>query len=111
MINVHEFFFFFTLIQPSIAFPKLTGNDPLGLRAKLAHIWPRDNSSNNLHDLATNPNGSTFLWLPQDEYSGDTFFECVFRLARNKHFLTFVCSGFTFFPFPDPTQCVSPLFV
>jgi hypothetical protein len=51
----------------------------LGLRAKLAHIWPRDNSSNNLHDLATNPNGSTFLWLPQDEYSGDTFFECVFR--------------------------------
>jgi hypothetical protein len=26
--------------------------------------------------LNVNPNGSSFLWLPQDEYSGKTFFEC-----------------------------------
>lgn len=28
--------------------------------------------------LNTDPNNSTFLWLPQDEYSGPSFFECVF---------------------------------
>lgn len=27
--------------------------------------------------LNTGPDGSTFLWLPQDEYSGPSFFECV----------------------------------
>lgn len=30
--------------------------------------------------INTNPNGSTFLWLLEDEYSGQTFFECVDRL-------------------------------
>ncbi|KAJ7783817.1 glycoside hydrolase family 16 protein, partial [Mycena maculata] len=34
-----------------------------------------------------NPNGSTFLWLPQDEYSGQTFFD-----------------GFTFYNESDPTH-------
>lgn len=28
--------------------------------------------------LNTDPNNLTFLWLPQDEYSGPSFFECVF---------------------------------
>jgi hypothetical protein len=63
--------------QPSAAFPKLTGNDPLGLRASLARLWPRYNAK--YPELATNPNGSTFLWLPQDEYAGKTFFECVIQ--------------------------------
>lgn len=27
--------------------------------------------------INSNPNGSQFIWLPQDEYSGKTFFECV----------------------------------
>ncbi len=30
--------------------------------------------------INTNPNGSTFLWLLEDEYSGQTFFEWVDRL-------------------------------
>jgi hypothetical protein len=33
-----------------------------------------------LNTLDTNPNGSTFLWLLQDDYSGKNFFECVPRL-------------------------------
>ncbi|KAJ7492593.1 glycoside hydrolase family 16 protein [Mycena latifolia] len=77
--------FLAAVLQPSLAFSSLTGKDPLGLRASLAHLWPRYNAA--YKDLATNPNGSTFLWLPQDEYSGKTFFD-----------------GFTFFPFDDPTH-------
>ncbi|KAF5370199.1 hypothetical protein D9615_010056 [Tricholomella constricta] len=38
-------------------------------------------------NLNTNPDGSTFLWLPQDEYSGKTFFD-----------------GFAFFSDGDPTN-------
>jgi len=34
-----------------------------------------------------NPNGTTFLWLPEDEYSGSTFFD-----------------NFTFYTGPDPTH-------
>ncbi|KAJ6509561.1 glycoside hydrolase family 16 protein [Mycena vitilis] len=88
---IYELFLLHVLVfavSPAFAFPKLTGlgNDPLGW-TKLANIWPRSDSGNNLHNLATNPNGSTFLWLPQDEYSGKTFFD-----------------GFTFFPFGDPTH-------
>ena len=30
--------------------------------------------------INTNPNGSTFIWLLEDEYAGQTFFECVDRL-------------------------------
>ncbi|KAH0590705.1 hypothetical protein H2248_000833 [Termitomyces sp. 'cryptogamus'] len=39
------------------------------------------------NNLNTNSNGSTFLWLLQDEYSGKTFFE-----------------NFTFFSDKDPTK-------
>ncbi|KAF7347811.1 Glycoside hydrolase family 16 protein [Mycena venus] len=53
----------------------------LALRAL---FWPQDS---NLHDLATNGNGSNFLWLPQDDYSGKTFFD-----------------GFHFFTDSDPTN-------
>jgi hypothetical protein len=35
--------------------------------------WKRKN-------FDTNPNGTTFLWLPSDEYSGKTFFEYVLSL-------------------------------
>lgn len=30
--------------------------------------------------INTNPNGSTFIWLLEDEYAGQSFFECVDRL-------------------------------
>lgn len=64
---------------PTGAFPPLQ-NDPLGLRTGLSsiadHIWPtRSIPLEKRSNLNTNPNGSTFLWLPQDEYSGKTFFE------------------------------------
>jgi len=46
-------------------------------------------SKSDLHartSLNISPNGSTFLWLPQDEYSGPSFFECVDFLFRDvKH--------------------------
>ena len=46
-------------------------------------------SKSDLHartSLNISPNGSTFLWLPQDEYSGPSFFECVHFLFRHvKH--------------------------
>lgn len=35
----------------------------------------RQSSSSNAFDH--NPNGSEFLWVLQDTYQGDTFFECV----------------------------------
>ena len=41
-------------------------------------VVPRANNFN------VNPNGSTFLWLPQDEYSGKTFFECGFLSEYNQ---------------------------
>ncbi|KAJ6610875.1 concanavalin A-like lectin/glucanase domain-containing protein [Mycena sp. CBHHK59/15] len=75
------------VVQPILAFPR-EGNNPLGLGTSLAHLWPRRFEQN--HDLqrrATNPNGSTFLWLPQDEYSGKTFFD-----------------GFSFYTDSDPTH-------
>ncbi|KAF9015225.1 glycoside hydrolase family 16 protein [Cyathus striatus] len=43
-------------------------------------------------NININPNGSTFLWLPQDEYSGKTFFEQV---------------RWDFFAYPDPTNYVN----
>ncbi|KAJ7487626.1 glycoside hydrolase family 16 protein [Mycena galericulata] len=80
-MHVYELLILTAFPQPSLAFLKLPG---------LRHIWPRYNATDNLHDLATNPNGSTFLWLPQDEYSGKTFFD-----------------GFTFYNQSDPTHYVN----
>jgi len=45
-----------------------------------------DRRSNNLNGLNYNPNGSAFLWLPDVEYSGKTFFEWVTHIwIRNEH--------------------------
>ncbi|KAJ7181684.1 glycoside hydrolase family 16 protein [Mycena crocata] len=84
-MHSYDLFFLAAVLQPSLAFPKLT--DVLDLRTSFAHVWPRRNTVDNLHDLATSPNGSSFLWLPQDEYSGKTFFD-----------------GFQFFEDLDPTH-------
>lgn len=51
---------------PSVARSHIQFNDP---QPSLA---PRANNVN------VNPNGSTFLWLPEDTYSGQNFFECGF---------------------------------
>jgi len=51
-----------------------------------SQLWARPASSR-FNSLDTNPNGSTFLWLPQDEYSGKTFFD-----------------RFTFYTASDPTH-------
>ncbi|KAJ7169874.1 glycoside hydrolase family 16 protein [Mycena filopes] len=77
---IHELALLLLTAQPSLAFPKLTTNGMLGL-------WPRHSAPSQLNNLATNPNGSAFLWLPQDDYSGPSFFD-----------------NFTFFNFLDPTR-------
>ncbi|KAJ7254086.1 glycoside hydrolase family 16 protein [Mycena haematopus] len=79
----HELFFLSFAIAPSLAFPNHPSFGNFGWRS-LTQIWPRNH---NLHDFATNANGSNFLWLPQDEYSGSTFFD-----------------GFTFYTDSDPTH-------
>ncbi|KAJ7900374.1 glycoside hydrolase family 16 protein [Mycena olivaceomarginata] len=79
LMHIHELFFLSFAITPALAFL-----DPFGLRASVPQIWRRNH---NLNDLATNSNGSDFLWLPQDEYSGKNFFD-----------------GFTFYTSFDPTR-------
>jgi hypothetical protein len=47
-------------------------------RSLSSRVWRPSSlvpSEKRFNVLDTNPNGSTFLWLPQDEYSGKTFFE------------------------------------
>ncbi|KJA15955.1 glycoside hydrolase family 16 protein [Hypholoma sublateritium FD-334 SS-4] len=65
-------------------------------RAALASPWLWASRRSHQLDSATNtginfnPNGSAFLWLPSDEYSGSTFFD-----------------RWTFFDGPDPTSYVN----
>ncbi|KAF8078599.1 glycoside hydrolase family 16 protein [Lyophyllum atratum] len=42
---------------------------------QIPRSWPPSSPIAKRSNLNTNPDGSTFLWLPQDEYSGKTFFE------------------------------------
>ncbi|KAF7339449.1 Glycoside hydrolase family 16 protein [Mycena sanguinolenta] len=79
-MHLHELFCLLFAIAPTLAFPN-KGNFGWG---SLSQLWPQNS---NLHDLATNANGSDFLWLPQDEYSGKTFFD-----------------GFIFYNESDPTH-------
>ncbi|KAJ7293602.1 glycoside hydrolase family 16 protein [Mycena rebaudengoi] len=65
-------------IQPTFAFS-------VDFKSAL-NLWPRS-SELDTQNLATSSNGSTFLWLPQVEHSGKTFFD-----------------GFTFFNDLDPTH-------
>ncbi|KAF9533566.1 family 16 glycosyl hydrolase [Crepidotus variabilis] len=51
-----------------------------------------------------NPNGSEFLWLPQDTYEGQTFFEYASIITLRHAALMFYCSSFNFFSAPDPTD-------
>src|SRR6266545_7313410 len=51
-----------------------------------------------------NPDGSPFLWLPQDEYSGRTFFEYVHSFHESTGLIRNFCSSrWTFFNYSDPT--------
>lgn len=47
--------------------------------------------------LNTDPDGSTFLWLPQDEYSGPSFFEYVGRFGLGTDILTGFAQPLGFF--------------
>ena len=53
-----------------------------------------------------NPDGSKFLWVLQDTYQGQTFFEYVIgtRCVDRTHSLTSLDSRWTFFADPDPTK-------
>ncbi|KIK06982.1 glycoside hydrolase family 16 protein [Laccaria amethystina LaAM-08-1] len=78
------YFLIFIIYYPAVAVPQASS----WLPSLSEHLWP----SRNL-DLASgntinyNPNGSSFLWLPQDSYSGKTFFDL-----------------WDFFTGPDPTN-------
>ncbi|KAF8898715.1 glycoside hydrolase family 16 protein [Infundibulicybe gibba] len=51
-------------------------NKSSGLRKQLASVWSKRSApAAKRSNLNMNPNGSTFLWLPQDEFSGKTFFD------------------------------------
>jgi len=73
----------------------------LGSWASAPHIDKRDDNA-----FDKNPNGSFFVWLPQDEYSGDTFFECVYLVSFEYGLANSCCSRFNFFADIDPTQYV-----
>jgi hypothetical protein len=94
-------------------------------RASKLNLWPSlasrgaQASSNEVPDLAKrdantginfNPNGSAFLWLPSDEYSGSTFFECVSFVVpwnmEERWTDFFVDSRWSFFTDVDPTAFV-----
>lgn len=47
-------------------------------------------------NLNTNPDGSTFLWLPQDEYSGKTFFEYALYIKLNGNGIKFFLQSLDF---------------
>lgn len=65
--------------QHTAAISRLHFNPRAGLTTLVSKTWPsrRTTSLKSRSNLNVNPNGSTFLWLPQDEYSGNTFFEYV----------------------------------
>ncbi|CAK5280537.1 unnamed protein product [Mycena citricolor] len=65
--------------QPAYAFPDTRSYSGWGW----GNLWARSSS----HELATASNGSTFIWLPKDDYSGKTFFD-----------------GFSFYTDSDPTH-------
>jgi len=54
-----------------------------------------------------NPNGTAFLWLPQDTYSGMTFFEWVDPFHNHLTLEIVISSGFDFWSAADPTGYVS----
>ena len=59
-------------VIPGVALPSLTSIH----RSWLPRTDPLSRSAQ-VTGVNYNPNGSAFLWLPQDEYSGSTFFEWV----------------------------------
>ncbi|KAJ7597059.1 glycoside hydrolase family 16 protein [Mycena floridula] len=68
------YFFLFGLIFWSTPCTAVLRNDLRDLsRSFSAKLWP--SIEKRAGSLETNPDGSTFLWLPQDEYSGKTFFD------------------------------------
>ncbi|TFK41134.1 glycoside hydrolase family 16 protein [Crucibulum laeve] len=72
-------------VCPAVALPNLRTSS---LSSLVDQLWPqRLKTFEKRSNINTNPNGSTFLWLPQDEYSGKTFFD-----------------RWDFFSHPDPTN-------
>jgi hypothetical protein len=80
------------IILPSGALSSAVA-DPLPSQInRLSRFWPSTHFANlqkrtTRSSINFNSNGSAFVWLQQDEYSGKTFFD-----------------KWTFFALPDPTQ-------
>src|SRR5271170_5818627 len=94
-------------IPQSAGLPSLS-IDHLKFVSGLSSLWPLHTRKRSL-DLDTNPNGSTFIWVIQDTYEGQNFFECVSfqRVARLLVIrVYFLYSRWDFYTAPDPTQYV-----
>ncbi|KIK71009.1 glycoside hydrolase family 16 protein [Collybiopsis luxurians FD-317 M1] len=76
LYDLRLFLILFSLLNASFAFPNIR-----------SFIPTLDSRSDAPNALDRNPNGTTFLWLPEDEYSGSTFFD-----------------NFTFYTGADPTH-------
>src|SRR5882672_6057245 len=70
------------------------------------HRTGRSDSSDPSNGINYNPNGSSFLWLPEDTYAGETFFRCVVSYYSSTQVWTHcvLYSGFDFWNASDPTQ-------
>lgn len=73
MFNILPFGLLLSItIDYSLALPDF-GVRKLGLPRYFRRT--NDNSNTATSGINYNPDGTPFLWLPQDEYSGKTFFE------------------------------------
>lgn len=87
MLSQLPLFVIFVTLSPlhSAAISRLQFNYGANISALASKTWPsRTISLKSRSNLNTNPNGSTFLWLPQDEYSGKTFYEYVYSQKSTK---------------------------
>jgi len=76
----------------------------------VTQLWPFRSATvikRDIENINFNPDGSPFLWLPQDEYKGETFYEYVlFFLELFAKSIDFDWSRWRFFDHPDPTKYV-----
>jgi hypothetical protein len=113
MFNVLPFCILLLTVRffPCAALPSLNIRETLSGFNTIRRSWlPRSNPpilAGQVAGVNYNPNGSAFLWLPSDDYSGPNFFEWVIYVCGTlMHFHWFSTSRWDFFSHPDPTKYV-----
>jgi len=64
-------------VASSLALPNFWNINSASFRSRLWPVRSVAEVKRNIENLNFNPDGSPFLWLPQDEYKGKTFYEYV----------------------------------